>query len=155
MDTLEEMSEETDEKHPEVQLFVPRVTVALEESKPFVLDLSDGKLIYPRNKPESQESNKFLTELGKGDIAWDGMVIATRGAKAFTTKQESNQPLKLTKGKWTASYKLPDKIELPYCVLVVTRERVNFLLSIRKIESGGITVSYRQLNPAELSRYKQ
>lgn len=109
----------------------------------------------PQNKPESQESNNFLKELGKGDIAWDGTVVATRGSKVLTIKQESNRPLKLTKGKWTDSYKLPEKAQLSYSILVVTNEGVNYLMIIRKIESGGITVSYRQLDPDELSRYKQ
>ena len=119
------------------------------------MDLADSRLVNPREKPESEESNNYLKELGKGDIAWDGTVVATRGAKVLTTKQESKRPVKLTKGKWTDSYKLPEEVQLPYSILVVTRERANFLVSIRKIDSGGITVAYRQLNPDELSRYKQ
>lgn len=153
--TLDEMVRETNQKQKEVKLFVPKVGLALEKSEPFVLGLAEGKLVNPKKKPESEESSKFLTKLGKGDIAWDGAVVATRGAKVLTIKEESKRPLKLIKGKWTRFYKLPDKVELPYSMLVVTREHMNFLLIIRKIESGGITVAYRQLNPDELILYKQ
>jgi len=154
--TLKEMAEEAESKViKNVELFIPNVGIALEKGEAFILGLADSKLVNPQNKPESEESNKFLTELGKGDIAWDGSVIATRGAKVLTIKQESKHPMKLTKGKWTGSYKLPEKVELPYSMLVVTDEGVNYLMVIRKIESGGITVSYRQLNPDESSRYKQ
>jgi hypothetical protein len=136
-------------------LFIPKADLALKEYEPFVLSISDSRLLNPRNKPESEESNKFLAELGKGDIAWDGAVIATRGAKALTIKQESKRPLKLTKGKWTGSYQLPEKVELPYSMLVVTNERVSYLMTIRKIDSGGITIAYRELDPDELGLYKQ
>ncbi|MHC4171459.1 MAG: hypothetical protein ACYST5_00760 [Planctomycetota bacterium] len=152
---IEEIAKETEQKHKEVELFIPKVGIALEKGGPFVLGLSDGKLVNPRNKPGSQESNKFLTELDKGDIAWDGTVVAIRGASVLTTKQESKRPLKFTKGKWSRSYKLPEKVELPYSMLVVTKEDTNYLMTVRKIESGGIRVTYKKLNPDELSRYKQ
>lgn len=155
MDTLEEMAKKTDQNHQDVELFVPKVGIALKRGEPFIVDLSDGKLINPQNKPESQESDKFLTKLGKGDIAWDGTVVTTRGSKVLTIQQESKRPLRFTNGKWTGSYKLPEKVELPYSMLVVTHEDVNYLMNILKIKSGGITVSYRELNPDELSRYKQ
>jgi len=155
MDTLEEMAKDTDQKQEEVELFVPKVGIALEQGGPFVLGLADGKLVNPQNKPESEESNNFLKELGKGDIAWDGTVVATRGSMVLTIKQESKRPLKLTKGKWADSYQLPEKVELPYSMLVVTNEGVNYLVKVLKIESGGITVTYRELNPDELSLYKQ
>ena len=154
IDELEEMAKETNQKHQEAELFIPKVSIALEKDKSFVLGFSDGKLVNPRNKPESEESNKFLKELGKGDIAWDGTVVATRAAKALTTKQESNRPLKLTKGKWAGSYKLPEKVELPYSMLIVTREGGNYLMTIRKIEPNGIRVTYKELNLDEVDRYK-
>jgi hypothetical protein len=155
IDTLEEIAEEINQKHTEFEMLIPKVDIAIENKEPFVLSISDNNLINPQNKPESRETDKFLAELGKGDIAWDGTLIATRGAVVLTTKQESKRPLKVTKGKWTNSYELPEKVELPYSMLVVTRERVNFLMTILKIESRGITVAYRELSPNELSPYKQ
>jgi hypothetical protein len=145
----------TKDKSEWTKRFIPKVDLALKKNKPFVLSISEGKLLNPLNKPESEESNNFLKKIGKGDIAWDGTVVATRGSKVLTIKQEFKRPLKLTKGKWTGSYKLPDKVQLPYSMLVVTNERVNFLMIIRKIESDGITISYRQLNPDYLSQHKQ
>jgi hypothetical protein len=153
--TLNEMARETNQKHQDIEIFIPKVSIALEKEESFVLDFSDGELVNPKKKPESEESNKYLTELGKGDIAWDGVVVATRGAKVLIIKQESERPLKFTEGKWTGSYKLPEKVELPYSMLVVTNEGVNYLLKIKRIESGGITITYRELNPDELILYKQ
>lgn len=151
-DELEKIAKEVELKHEEVELFIPKVGIALEKGGPFVLGLSDGKLVNPRNKPESQESNKFLTELDKGDIAWDGTIVAARGAKVLTTKKESHRPLTFTKGKWSSSYKLPDKVELPYSMLVITGEGENYLMTIRKIEPDGIRITYRKLNPDETRR---
>jgi len=155
MDTLEEIAKDADDLHQEVKRFIPKASVALEEVRAFILSIAEGRLVNPRNKPESEESNNFLKEFGMGDIAWDGEVVAVRGAKVLTVKQESKRPLKLTKDKWTSSYKLPEKVQLPYSMLVVNNEGANYLMKIIKIESGGITVSYRKLNPDELSQYKQ
>jgi len=148
-------SGKTNDESEWAKLFIPKADLALEKNEPFVLSIPDSKLLNSRNKPESEESSKFLKDLGKGDIAWDGEIVATRGAKVLTIKQESGRPLKLTNGKWTGSYQLPDKVKLPYSMLVVTNEGANYLVKIIKIEPSGITVSYRQLNPDELSLYKQ
>ena len=153
--TLDEMTRETDQKRQDIEFFIPKVEIALEKAGPFILSLTYSKLVNPLRKPESEESNKYLTELGKGDIAWDGTIVATRGAKVLTIKQESERPLKFTEGKWTGSYKLPEKVELPYSLLIVTNEGVNYLMKIIKIESGGITITYRELNPDESILYRQ
>ncbi len=155
IDTLDEIANGVDKQYKEVEIFIPKVDLALEDVISYVLCLSDGKLVNPLNKPESEESNKFLTELGKGDIAWDGVVVATRRAKVFTIKQESGRPLKLTEGKWTNSYKLPEKVELPYSTLVIDDEGVNYLMKITKIDSNGITIIYRKLNTDEFTLYRE
>lgn len=154
-DTLEKIFKEIEQKHKEVELFIPKVGIALEKRTSFILGLSNGKLISAPSKPNSEKAHKYLTKIGKGDIAWDGTVVAIRGARVLTTKQESKRPLKFTKGKWSRSYKLPEKVELPYSMLIVTKEKTNYLMTVRKIESGGIRVTYRKLNPDELSLYKQ
>ena len=137
------------------ELFIPKVDLALRKNEPFVLSISNGKLLNPMNKPESEESSNFLKKIGRGDIAWDGTVVAARGSKVLTIKQETKLPLKLITGKWTCSYKLPEKVQLPYSMLVVINEGTNYLMIIRKIESNGIRISYRQLNPDYLRQYKQ
>lgn len=155
MDMLEEMAKEIEQKHEEIEIFIPKVSIALKKRTIFILDLSDRKLISAQSKPNSEKAHKYLTKIGKGDIAWDGTVVAIRGASVLTTKQESKRPLKFTKGKWSLSYKLPKKVELPYSMLIVTKEKTNYLITVRKIESGGIRVTYRKLYPDELSKYKQ
>ena len=142
-------------KSEPIELFIPKAALALEKNTPFVLNLSNHKLINPFSKPDSEKAHKHLTKLGKGDIAWDGTIVPTRGAKVLTTKKESHQPLKFTKAKWSSSYKLPEKVELPYSMLVITGEGENYLMTIHKIEPDGIRITYRRLNPDETRRYKQ
>lgn len=144
----EEIEQKTD-------LWVPIVSIAIDKCESFVFNFSDSKLVNPQRKLESEEANKFLSELGKGDVAWDGTIIATRGTKIFTTKQESKQPLKLTEGRWTNSYKLPEKVELPYSMLAISKDNDNYLVNISKIEPGGIWINYRKLSSEEISSYKQ
>ena len=150
MDTLEDMAEQ----NVQIEIFIPQSGIALEKDESFVLSLSDGKLINPKKMPESEESHKFLTKLGRGDIAWDDKLVAVRGAKVLTTKQQASKPLKSTKGKWSISYELPDKAELPYSILVVTKENQTYLMNITKIENNGIRITYRKLNPDEINLYK-
>ncbi|MBW7989234.1 MAG: hypothetical protein FVQ84_04350 [Planctomycetes bacterium] len=154
-DTLEEIAKEVEQKHEEIEIFIPKVSIALKKRTLFILDFSDRKLISAPDKPDSEKTHKYLTKIGEGDIAWDGTVVAIRGANILTTKQESNRPLTLARGKWSGAYKLPEKVELPYSMLIVTKEETNYLMTVRKIESGGIRVTYRQLYLEELSRYKQ
>ncbi|MFB0524502.1 MAG: hypothetical protein ACETVZ_03110 [Phycisphaerae bacterium] len=143
------------DKFEQTELFIPKAALALEKGTPFVLNLSSGKLINPLSKPDSEKAHKYLTKLGKGDIAWDGTVVATRTATVLTTKQQSHQPLKFTKRKWSGSYKLSEKVELPYSMLVVTSEGENYLMTIHKIKPNGIRVTYKKLNPQEISHYRQ
>ncbi len=153
-DTLEAIAKETEQKHKDIEIFIPKVNIALKKRTLFILDLSDRKLIRAPGKPDSEKTHKYLTKIGEGDIAWDGTVAAIRGASILTIRQESNRPLTFTKGKWSGAYKLPEKVELPYTMLIVTKEETNYLMTVRKIESGGIRVTYRQLYNDELSRYK-
>jgi len=154
-DTLEEIAKEAEQKHEEIEIFIPKVSIALKKRTLFILDLSNRKLIHAPGKPDSEKTHKYLIKIGEGDIAWDGNIVATRGASVLTIRQESNRPLTFTKGKWSRAYKLPEKVELPYSMLIVTKEETNYLMTVRKIESGGIRVNYRQLYYEELSRYKQ
>lgn len=136
-------------------IWIPLVSIAIDKDASFVINIADSIMVNPKNKPESEAANKYLSELGKGDIAWDGSIITTRGAKVFTTKNESMQPLKLTENKWTNSYKLPEKVELPYSLLVVTKENDTYLVNISEIESDGIWLNYRKLDLEEISIYKE
>ena len=79
---------------------------------------------------------------------------ATQGeAKALTIRQESNQPLQLTSGKWVHSYKLPEKVELPYSTMVVTDRNLHYLITLRKIDFDGIKITYQKLRADEARHY--
>ena len=92
-------------------------------------------------------------KLGKGDIAWDGSLITVRKAKALTIPDESHHPLKCTPGRWCNWDKFPDKVDLPYSVLVVPNEDIDYLITIRKIETDGIRIAYKKLSPDEAKHY--
>jgi hypothetical protein len=135
------------------EIFIPKDSIALLEEKAFVLDLASGELLNPAARLDSKQVyNKFL-KLGKGDIAWDGSLVTVRKAKALTVSKESNRPLKCVPGKWCNWDKFPEPIELPYSVLVVSNEDVDFLVTIHKIEAEGIRISYKKLNADEVGQY--
>ena len=168
----EELTENTDNKKPksndtdakvadnpdkdrEYKIFIPEINAAIKQSKPFIFDLTSGKLVlvFVSEGNVSKQSHNSLMRLGKGDIAWDGSLITVRNAKILTISQESHRPLKCTMGKWRDSYSLPNKPDLPYSVLVVTRESVDYLITIHKIESNGIWITYKKLNADEAMYY--
>ena len=154
--SMDDIAQKEIEQNPSViyDIFIPETSVALREIKPFILNFSNNQLINPKAKPESEESDKYLKELGKGDIAWDGNIIAIRGASIITTKQNANKPLKSSKGNWSISFELPEQIELPYSILVITKENVSYLMNIKKIEPEGITINYKELKSEQISIYK-
>ncbi|MBN2590981.1 MAG: hypothetical protein JXA96_14035 [Sedimentisphaerales bacterium] len=154
--SLDQVAQKEIERNPSInsEVFIPEVFDAQKEAKPFILNFSDNQLINPKANPESEESDKYLKELGKGDIAWDGKLIAVRGASIITTKQNANKPLKSSKGNWSISYELPEKVEFPYSVLVITKENANYLMNIKKIEPEGITINYKELNSEQIGVYK-
>ncbi len=154
--SLDDIAKKGIEENPSIsfEVFIPKASKALEEAKSFVFGFSDSKLVNPKDKPESEESDKFLTKLGKGDIAWDDKIIAVRGAVVLKTKENANKPIKSTKGNWSISYELPEKMELPYSFLIFTKEKENYFVNINKIEPEGITVSFKKLNYDEVDIYK-
>jgi hypothetical protein len=134
-------------------VFVPDVRRALKDGKPFVFSLAAGELINCQKKPDCHEAYQMLMQLGKGDIAWYGSLLTLRKAKALTLGQESHRPLKCTPGRWCNSDALPEKVELPYSLLVVTNEDVDYLVRILKIEPEGITITYTKLAPEHVEAY--
>ncbi len=137
------------------ELFIPKVQIALKKNQPFILDLAHAKLlsIPINNELYSKKIHRHLIKSGRGDLAWDGSLVTLRKAKALTVSQESHRPLKCTPGRWCNWDRLPDKVDLPYSVLVVTNEDIDYLITIRKIESDGIRIIYKKLNPDEVKSY--
>ena len=136
------------------KFFIPTRSIARKHDKPFVFDLKDEKLIMVSlDKENNQQMNKKLTDLGKGDIAWDGSLVTFRDANALTVVRELKRPLETTKGKWINSYKLPAKVKLPYSALIKTKERENYLIAIYEIQKDGIWILYKDLDPDKVKYY--
>lgn len=137
------------------EIFIPKETVGLKKTKPFILDLESRTFLYVPNKVESEQTYNRLIKLKKGDLAWDDKLVAARNATILTVPFESHRPLKQIDNKWSTSYKLPSKIQLPYTLLSTNKEGTYYLITIRKIESDGIWIVYQKLNTEELKRYKR
>lgn len=135
------------------EIFIPKAGIALILERGFVLDFASGKLLNPAANVDSEQVHKNLLKLGKGDIAWDGSLLSVRKAKALTVRQESHRPLKCTLGRWCNSDRLPDKVDLPYSLLVVTNEDMDYLISILEIKPAGIKIKYKKLTAEEAKSY--
>ncbi|MFC1780794.1 hypothetical protein ACFLZ8_00840 [Planctomycetota bacterium] len=135
-------------------IFVPEAVTALKQGNAFVLDIAGKTLLNPNASADSEQVYNNLTKLGKGDMAWDDMIITIRDAEALTTKQNVSEPLESIEGKWSISYELPEDVQLPYAILIVTKENENYLMNIKEITVDGITIDYRKLNVDEISIYK-
>lgn len=134
-------------------ILIPDANTALKQGKNYVLDMKSGSLLNPGAQVNSEQMYNNILKLGKGDIAWDGSILAVRKAKALTIVENSDSSLKYIPGKWCNHYKLPDKVNLPYSVVIVTNEGINYLVTIQKIETEGITISYKSLSANEVNLY--
>ncbi|HUT30913.1 MAG TPA: hypothetical protein VMX13_14060 [Sedimentisphaerales bacterium] len=153
--SLEDLYERpsTQPKPAPKSVFIPDVRSALKDGTPFVFALAPGERINCHQNLDCQEAYKMLMELGKGDIAWNGSLLTVRKAKALTPAQESHRPLKCTPGRWCNWDTLPEKVELPYSLLVVTNEDADYFVQIVKIEPEGITITYRKLRSGQVEGY--
>ena len=137
------------------EFFIPKAQPSHEKDQPFILDLASAKLLgIPTNSEFcSEKTHRYLIESGKGDLAWDDSLITVRKSKALTISDELHRPLKCNPGRWCNWDELPDKVDLPYSVLVVTNEDVDYLITVRKIETDGIIIAYRRLVSDEAKHY--
>jgi len=138
------------------EIFVPNADVAQKEDKLFVLDLARAALVKApvADKLDTENIYNYLTKLGKGDIAWNGSLITLRKAKALSIGDESKHTFKYTANQWSGSCKLPQILELPYTLLIVSKEGLNYLVTVEKIETDGIYIASEKLEPDELKRYR-
>ena len=138
---------------PTYKIFIPECDIALEQGKPFILDLGNRKLRNFRHKLDTEKAYDFFMKTGKGDIAWDEVIVTTRKALVYTAKQEVARPLEAKLGKWSNSYKLPENVKTPYTLLAVTKEGIPYLITIVEIKTDGIEIVYRKLNVEEAKMY--
>lgn len=155
LDQLDAMFTELREsgEFPTYKIFIPESDIALEQGKPFILDLVNRKLRNFRRKLDTEEAYDFLMKMDKGDIAWDEVIVTTRKALVYTVRQEVSRPLEAKLGIWSNSYKLPENVKTPYTLLAVTKEGTPYLITIVEIKTDGIEIVYRKLNVAEAKMY--
>lgn len=140
-------------KMPKHQFFIPDVNTASQKGEAFVFDLATGKFIDPNAQLGSELANERLVELGKGDLAWSSSILTVRKAKVLTIPQESHRPLTCIPHRFYNIDRLPDRVELPYSLLIIPNEDTDYLLTIHAITPAGITVTYRELSADEAKRY--
>jgi hypothetical protein len=132
-------------------IFIPQSNIAQQNYKAFILGLASGELLNPDINMESGQASDFLLKLGKGDLAWDGSLIAVRKAKIISA--DKAKPLQLSSGQWCDNYKLPDNVVLPYSVIVTTSEDETYLVTINRIQTDGIRIRYKKLSAEEVQKY--
>lgn len=130
------------------EIFLPRFEMASRQGRPAILDLATRKLIHwPNVGLHTEQMHRIAVKSKRGDLAWDGRLVAIRGGEILSTKQESMRPLASTKSAWTHSYELPKDLKLPYHVVVVVKGSTSYLMSVQSIEENGITISYTESAP--------
>jgi hypothetical protein len=125
------------------RIFVPKVDYTKRLSKPFVLDLATGRLILPfASGGEMKERAKTLMQIGRGDLAWDGSLLALRKSQVSPGLGQKRNHLKCVEREWCNSYTLPQDSQFPYYLVISTHENEEYLVTIYKIEANGIWLSY-------------
>jgi hypothetical protein len=127
--------------------FLPRVQVARGKNDPYILDLARGELVRISGEDElgRDRSHAALVTLGKGDLAWDGSLLALRQAKAFSLSRERQGQLRFSPSQYAVKCRLPANPVLP-CTLVVERKEGNrFLVRLLAIQDDGVEVEYGPL----------
>jgi len=131
-------------------MFVPMSDLMKKQLALFALDLASGKIVSIFDDADTQSKlHRSPFEIGQGDILWDGALLTVRNTKASMVKQEVRYPFVHTANEWYDRYELSKNFNLPYSILLTTRENANYLLSIYKIEKDGIWVTYKSISPNE------
>ncbi|HUT30908.1 MAG TPA: hypothetical protein VMX13_14035 [Sedimentisphaerales bacterium] len=138
------------------QRLIPHVEHAKANGQPFVFDLESGKCVSVPYKEtlDDQKLHEYLIRLGKGDLVWNGKILALRNARAFSAPHETQKPLVSQAGKYVHTYALPDKIVSPYTLLVSDYTDNRYIIKIIRIETEGITILYRRIVDSEIELHK-
>lgn len=127
------------------EIFLPRFDIASKQGKPAILDLATRELIqWPNVGLHTEQMHRIAAESKRGDLAWDGRLVAIRGAEILSAKHGSARPLASAKSQWTRSYELPKDLKLPYHMIVVVKGGISYLMSVQSVQEDGIKISYTQ-----------
>ena len=131
-------------------IFLPKIDLTKRLRKPFVLDLATTKLLLPSaSGGEMKERAKTLVKIGRGDLAWDGSLLAVREAEISLRPGQSKEQLQRVDRGWCMSYTLPEDIELPYQLVVSTSEKHEYLIIIYRIEASGVWLNSQKKNESD------
>lgn len=128
-------------------IFIPNQNFAKKAEKPFIFDITNGTLL------SFDQTHSNFTKLEKGDIAWDGSLLALRNSKVLSISKE--YPLEFEKEEFLGRYSLPKDAKLPYSVVITTKENRNYLMNIVKIEDNGITINYEKITSDQAKQYQK
>jgi len=144
------------EKQLKQAIFVPRSAVAEDSNKPYILDLATRITLGNPSKAalDSKALYDKLSEQRKGDIAWNGLLVILRDAKAYSLRQSQRLLLKRKGTAWARFYELPKERKLPYQIIVTNAQGMSYMISILKVQADGIYVSCRELCSQETSTYR-
>jgi len=107
-----------------------------------VLDLSTGKML-PAGPGRRQLAGQFLA-LGKGDLAWDRVLICLRNAQAHIRKGSRFESLKPAhRVKDATAYELR---EVPCSLRITTAEGAVFAVSVLSADEKGCMLEYAPIS---------
>ena len=137
------------------EILIPKMEIALRDNKPFVFDSQSLTLINAPGKIDTEETYEHFKKLVKGDLVWNDDLLATRDAKIISSLPKKQKSLTYIKGKWSTMCKLPEDVELPYLFILRTREDINYLVTINKIESKGIWITCVRKSRDQVKYYEE
>jgi hypothetical protein len=122
--------------------FIPNKKKASINNEPYIFDFTSNQLI---NIPTQDGiSNETPSELNKGDIAWDGTILAMRNAILYNVDQKTQRPYKNKPIKKSDTFSLPNDIKLPYLFCIETHEKASYIIKVTEINFDGIKIIYRK-----------
>ena len=116
-----ESSSESNSSLSDEKICIPDQSIALNEGRPFVLDLHSRTLIDPNGRVDAISVYNYLTKAGKGDLVWDGgFLVATRDTIIYEVNKKE-KPLSLIFGKYTSGVEITTDLPLPYTIVAETK----------------------------------
>jgi hypothetical protein len=105
------------------------------------------------NGTDDSQLYENLGKMKRGDLAWDGRLVATRGVTLVSSREETQRPLKRVDERHISAYELPKDVHLPYTVVASDKAGAHYTIKVSRIVSDGVEVYYRALAPEEVSAY--
>lgn len=135
---------------PNTEIFVPRISAALERQKPYLFDLATSQLIQFEGDITDPNTRSKSEQLQQGNLAWDDKIVTIRQTRLLSTTGSDKQSLKQQKQNELDVYVLADDINFPYRMIACTEEGHYYLVTLRRVDKNGILIKNRKLDPHEM-----